>query len=760
MRRGHVAIGLVSASIILYEVAITRVLSVLLWYHFAFLSISLALLGVALPGVWFSVFPPRTSALKVALLSHGLLLPLSLAALNYVGSSTAKPLWLMVALMLLPLLAGGSAIFLLLDEAKGRAIGPRYASDLIGAALGALLIVPLLSSIPTPLVIAGAGLLPLIALGVAVQRGALWAAGSSIAVALLLAWGKPFEIIQVSKGDRSQFELLLRRWTPTALISVFRAPNASAGFLWGTGTKFDRSTKDVRQLWIELDGSAGTPITQLDHPPSELPHLDFDVTSAAYQLRPPKKVCVIGAGGGRDILTALRSGAENVDAVELNPGVIDAVSKDFGELSGDIYHRPGVHAFASEGRSFLTRNDDRYDMIQLSLVDSWAATAAGAFALSENNLYTVEAYRLYWRRLSDRGIVTTSRWLDGPAQIQCVRLMLMAKNALELEGVEHPEQHIALVGASKVGTVLVSKPAFDASTIAKLGEIAEARGFDVIWPVPKSVADKPLSIPAQAMLSGPAFLEDWGLDIVPSTDDRPFFFQTLPLFGHIDPRARERLSFNEEAVVMLRWLIVGVSALSIVLFFLPLVLKRRIGSGRAFWRGSAYFLSIGLAFMLIEVPWIQRFILYLGHPSHATTVVLSALLLGAGIGSFLASKIEPARAKRLGLVLPLVLIAVTVLLGPLFEATLGLDLALRVMISIVLLAPAGLLMGIAFPIGMISFGDAHKPWFWAMNGAASVLASVLSVGLSMSLGFSTVLCFGVLFYVAAWIFLDPRASSP
>jgi hypothetical protein len=261
------------------------------------------------------------------------------------------------------------------------------------------------------------------------------------------------------------------------------------------------------------------------------------------------------------------------------------------------------------------------------------------------------------------------------------------------------------------------------------------------------------------MTKGPNFIAAWGFDVLPSTDDRPFFFQTIPVFGAIEERARERLAFNDQAVVMLRGLMGGVAILALVLFFLPLTLKSRIGSGGSFWRGSAYFLAIGLGFMFIEVPWIQRFILYLGHPSHATTVVLFVLLLSAGAGSFTAARVDPRRARRLGLVLPLVLIAVTVLIGPLFESTLGLGFGARVFISLLLLAPPGFLMGLAFPLGMVAFGDAHKPWFWAMNGAASVLASVLSIGLSMSFGFSNVLCLGVLCYVIAWLFFRPTALA-
>ena len=181
------------------------------------------------------------------------------------------------------------------------------------------------------------------------------------------------------------------------------------------------------------------------------------MTSVVYQLDAADRVCVIGAGGGRDVLTALASGARSVDAVELNPGIIDLVSRRFGEFSGDPYHLPGVHAVASEGRSFLTRSRGGYDVIQISLIDSWAATSAGAYTLSENYLYTQEAYRLYWNRLSEHGVISTTRWLT---QLEGVRLAHMLRGALGDEGVDAPQQHVAMVSAGRAVTVLASRVPF------------------------------------------------------------------------------------------------------------------------------------------------------------------------------------------------------------------------------------------------------------------------------------------------------------
>jgi hypothetical protein len=788
-RRGaYAAIALVSAAVLLFEVAITRILSVVLWYHFAFLAISLAMLGLGLPGVWFTLRRPGRQALPVALLAAGALVPASIAVLFKAGeyvthAQTAVPevgmlfrggMLVVLGCVLVPFLGLGSAVCLLLMRAEGRLVGRMYAADLLGATVGALFIVPLLHTVPTPLIVAGAGLLPLAAVlvlgeGDDADRGArrvVTGLATALAGALLLAMisGVPFRL-RVSKSYVEPESFVFEKWTPTARITIFPdifyLKDKKFGFGWGMGDKYQ--PVPIEQLWIEQDGSAGTPITRLETTPEAVPHLLFDVTSAGYQLRPAHRACVIGGGGGRDILTALKAGVTDLDAVELNPHIVGALSGPLRAFSGDVYHLPGVHAEVSEGRSFLTHSRGGYDSIQISLIDSWAATAAGAFALSENYLYTVEALRLYWRRTSPTGLVAISRWMSGDRQLEGGRLAAMAVKAMELEGVADAQRHLAVVQAWSVGTFILSKVAFDDAEVGKLDAICEERGFRRHWPRgPKTPAD---SIVATVMSQGTASFEKKGVDLSVPTDDRPFFFQTLSLFGTVDRDFLASLSNNEHSVALLRMLLSVMTVLTLSLFFLPFLLRGRVASaGRwapGLWLGSGYFSAIGVAFMLVEMPWMQRFVLYLGHPSYATTVVLASLLLGAGIGSFAAARFDAPALRRYALLLPMVLLAINLALGPIFQATLGASFAARVALSAVLLAPGGFVMGFPFPAGMAAFGDANKPWFWAMNGSASVLASVFSLALSMIAGFTAAGVLGVLFYVAALgLFLRQTRRAP
>jgi hypothetical protein len=507
----------------------------------------------------------------------------------------------------------------------------------------------------------------------------------------------------------------------------------------------------INQLWLEQDGSAGTPITRLDRPLSALSNLMYDVTSVGYQWKPPRTACVIGAGGGRDVLTALASGAHNVDAVELNAGIVGLLRGRFREFSGSLYDRPDVTAHVEEGRAFLTRSHRTWDLIQISLIDSFSATAAGAYALSENNLYTVEAARLYWRRLAPGGVLSISRWTRLATGLEVSRLILLIKRALELEGVERPLDHIAVIEGGIVGTVLVSRDPLTGQDVEALDAICEERGFTRLWPV----AATP-SVVSDVLQSGGSRYTSMGIDLSPPTDDRPFFFQLIPMVGEIDSALNRKLSVNEGAVILLRWLIGFVTAVALILFLLPFGMARRIPRTPGFWKGSGYFAAIGLAFILIETGFIQRFILYLGHPSHATTVVLTGMLLGAGLGSFAVTRAPARRVRGWGWMLPLLLGVIT-----LFGATLGWPFAARILASLCILLPAAFLMGFAFPVGISCFGDEGKAWFWAMNGVSGVLAGVASLALAMTLGFQGVLWVGTIGYLAAWILLRlPPVRTP
>jgi hypothetical protein len=775
-----VAIAIAAFAVLFFQIAVTRVLSVVLWYHWAFLSVSLAMLGLGAPGVWFAIRRPGPRLLPWTLLLGGLAMPAAVAAILaitlHLGRDTFGSLgpWAVVACMgcvLVPMLLLGAAVCLLLLEAKGPAVGRMYGADLLGASVAAALVLPALQWLPTPTACALLGLLPV---------WAAWRCGAHIAIAGvsaaaivgLVVLGEPLRV----KRSKLYAEVVQmhERWTPTARLTFFDVKEALAviapgakeapGHAWGQGTKAPLVFVD--QFWMEQDGTAGTPITRFDGDVadmSEFDYLRFDVTAVGYDVRNPRRVAIIGGGGGRDILTALHGRAEHVDVAEFNAGVVDTVSTRYREFSGDIYHQRGVHAHVSEGRSFVTRSAGNYDLIQVSLIDSWAATAAGAYTLAENNLYTVEAFQSYIERLAPDGMLSTSRWRPGqfgPGMFghECDRLVLLARAALLANGVAEPARHIAVVGGGTVATMLLSKRPFDDGEIARIAAACERRGFDLMHPLPAANgADARI---ARLLRDGPSEAETRGLMMDAPTDDRPFFFQSLPVFGRFDLEFARAQGINEEGVATLQLLMIVVAAFTLVLFFAPFVLARWLPKGRGFWRGSGYFAAIGLSFMLIEIPWLQRFVLYLGHPSIAAAVVIGALLLGAGCGSLRAERTGVLRASRIWWLVPLVLAGVNLGLSPLFAATLGAAEWLRILIAVAVMLPVGFLLGHFFPLGMLRFGDESKAWFWAINGAAGVLAGVSSLALAMAFGFLAVAWLGIAGYlVAGLVFAGARTAE-
>jgi hypothetical protein len=769
LHRRHAAIALCSAAMILLQITVTRILSVVLWYHWAFFSISLALLGVGAPGVYFALQRPRSQrTLSGLLLGAAVLLPAATVAIvtanHWFGA--AKILFCL-ACLLPPMLCLGAAVCFLLMQAEGPAIGRMYAFDLLGAFAGALVVIPLLWAVPTPMLMGSLALLPLGAY--LLLSGSRWTASILMAALLsLLVWRVPFQLrhgksaADVGGGPRP----IVERWTPTARITVFDTiffTDPRIAFGWGTS--FDKLVQPhPPQYWMEQDGSAGTPITQFDGDSRKLAYLLDDVTSVGYQLRRPATAAIIGAGGGRDVLTALTLDVREITAIELNLGIVDLLRNRFGEFSGHLYDHPRVKTVVGEGRSELTRSRQQFDSIQISLIDSWAATSAGAYALSENNLYTVEAYRQYFSRLSGHGLVSTSRWMAGGNGLEVPRLLFVVKAALQAEGIADPLRHIAVVQGGAVGNVLMLRSPLTDAELERLRGIARERGFKLH--LPESTLPEAERWADQALKLGPSFYAPQGLRMRPATDDRPFFFQMFSPLRPIRADVAATYGFNAEGVLALQRLMLVMAGVTLLVFFAPFMLGRWLSPGPGFWRGSAYFTGIGCAFMFVEVAWLGRFILYLDHPSLATTVALASMLLGAGIGSMLSMRVGLLRLQRWGFAIPAIVLMINAALGPLFQHTLGFSWTQRLFVSVFLIVPAGIAMGCCFPIGMLRFGERHKAWFWALNGAAGVFSSVFSLALSMEFGFSRVATLGAAIYVPVWLLLrgtsaaDARASQP
>jgi hypothetical protein len=546
---------------------------------------------------------------------------------------------------------------------------------------------------------------------------------------------------------------------------------------WGLSPLLPESTR-VRQMQMDIDVGAGTVLTGYDGDPQTLGHLKYDVTNIGYYLRPEPDVLVIGAGGGRDILSAIAFNARSVTAVEINKDIIRTVNGKFGDFTGHLDRDPRVRFVNDEARSFVARSNDRFGKIQISLIDTWAATAAGAFVLSENSLYTVEAWTSFLRHLTDDGLLSVSRWYfrDRPAEMY--RTTTLAVEALGRLGLTDPQRHVAIVRNMQlanrpadtpdgVGTILVSRRPFSGAELDVLDREASRLAFDVVFSPRVAVDETFARLTERDGLD--EFLDGYPLNIRAPTDNSPFFFNMLRLRHAASPELLDfgKLSLNMKAVATLAILLATVLVLTAGCILLPLWLTR----DRVRLRGVAplftFFLAIGLGFMLIETSQMQRLIIALGHPIYGLSVVLFALLLSSGLGSYLTESVTPDSARASGRRRLAVLVLVLALFGVVTPAIARwiepMTTPVRILAAIVLLFPAGLLMGMAFPLGMkLASTRALEltPWLWGLNGAASVLASVLSVCIALTWSISTAFWAGFLCYtVALWAFVRAGRTS-
>jgi len=778
---------LVSFAMLQAELVLTRVFSVTLWYHFAFVAVSVALLGLAAGGVRVyrrgAVAEPELPAAlarearRFSLAMVGALLVLLGVPFIYrVSLGAAVSLFLIYGGVALPFYFGGALLALVL-RARARHIGAIYAADLAGAGAGALLTVPLLNAVSAPSALVVTAMLGALA-SVLFARGALGAAGAgspaaardtrrgfglaaALAAVALLGETTPLLRIDFAK-DQVERGLLAERWNALARITVgpWGTPT------WGVSERYKGPKPET--LWMKIDSEAGTPITRWDGDAAKLEALRYDITAFAYHFRQGQRSLVIGPGGGRDVLTALTMGARSVTAVEINPAIVETVRGQFGEFAGHIYDDPRVSVVLGEGREYLRRTSDRFDMIQASLIDTWAASAAGAYVFSEANLYTRQAFAEYLDRLTDEGILTVSRWHFKDLPTETLRMTGLAVRALLDRGVSDPAAHIILVKRTTwdwayrlaeprdgIGTILVKRTPFRPEEVAHARQVAEALDFQVLL-APGGGGDA-LFEKLVAGRDPEGFGRSYAVDVSPPNDERPFFFYTLRLGDlpkWIGAQRVEQgvMQNNVRAVFVLAALLVIVLVLSAGFLVFPLLSPgdglRDIPPRPAL----AYFAALGLGFILIEIPLIQRLILYLGHPLYALSVVLTALLVGAGAGSLLCARLTITAARRAVIALVAVLALAAILVPPMLAATLGAGTAARVGLAVAAILAIGVGCGIPFPLGVRLLGAEGErwiPWMWGINGAFSVLASVLATALAMSFGFGAPFAVGVASYALA-----------
>lgn len=811
-----IAISLVSGAVLAYEVLLIRLFAIVQWHHFAYMVISIALLGYGASGTFLALaqdwLKPRfAAAFSANAILFGLTSLLGFALGERLPFNALEVLWdprqllylpVLYTIFVVPFFCGANCVCLAFAT-FGRQIGPIYRADLVGAGTGALGIVAVLFAL-TPsdslrlimgLGIAAAGLVQFSRHAGGHGGRAPLAAGLLVAAVLLpLVLPASWVALRISefKGlrmalDVPDTEVIGEHSSPLGLLTVVRSEGIP--FRHVPGLSLNSTAEPPAQLGVFTDGDSLSVITGYDGRRDTLSYLDFTTSALPYHLLKEPSVLILGAGGGADVLQAVYHNANRIDAVELNPQMVRLVQEDHRDFAGAIYSRPDVRLHVAEARSFVARSAGRWDLIQIPLLDAFGASAAGVQSLSESYVYTVEAFQAYLRHLAPDGILAVTRWLKLPPR-DSLKLFATALVALEREGAKDPAQQLALIRSWNTTTLLIRNAEIDSTTIGRIREFTEQRSFDLAYYPGITVGDAnrfnllpvPYFFDGASRLTGAErerFVARYKFDLTPASDDRPYFFdffkwRSLPEF--LELHAKGGAALLELGYLILVATLIQAVALSLVLILLPLRFGqtqavRRTGRARI----AAYFFALGLAFLFVEIAFIQRFIVFLGHPLYAAAVVLSGFLVFAGLGSGVAPRLDalvtrltPKSAKS-GFRISGIAISVAaisffamlylVALPPLFARMLAWPDLAKIGISLLIIAPLAFFMGMPFPLGLTRVSErvpSLVPWAWGVNGCASVLSAVLAMIFAIHFGFTVVVMVAVvLYWIAAASFRKP-----
>jgi spermidine synthase len=700
-----------------------------------------------------------------------------------------QTVWLLGTYLLLavPFFFVANAIGLALIHYRDR-LSRIYAADLLGAGLGSIGILLLLFVVMPVQALNVLGLL-----GIGAALVAVWELQQRITIVWLLmplAAALLLMPAQWSTLDMSPYKglsqtllvkdtrIITERSSPLGLLSVVESPTIPLRHV--PGLSLNATTEPPAQLGVFTDGDGLSVISRYSGDRQTLAHLDQLTSALPYHLRPIKRALILGAGGGADVLQALYHHTINIDAVELNPQFARLVSTDYADFAGHLYQQPGVTLHIAEARSFVTGSPGNYDLIQVSLLDSFSASASGQYALSENHLYTTEALTESLQKLAPDGYLSITRWIKLPPR-DTLKLFATGIAALRASGVSEPGQQLILIRGWQTSTLLMKNGTVSAQDLEQLRTFCAARSFDVAY-YPGITRDQSnrynrlreawFHDAAAALLGGEGarFMDDYKFNLRPASDDQPYFFnffkwRTLPEVMQLRERGGAPLT-DAGYLVMVATLAQAIIA-SLLLILLPIwVYQRRsnpVKQGVRRTKVMGYFFILGLAFLFIEIAFIQKFLLFLHHPLYAIAVVLSSFLVFSGLGSAWLGRVSPGSRSRVlsQAVTGIVVVGTLYLLslGSLLEQLASLPDVMRIVICAALIAPLAFCMGMPFPLGLARLADYAPdliPWAWAINGCASVISAVLAALLAIHLGFATVIAVALVLYaLALWVFPGP-----
>jgi hypothetical protein len=745
-------IFLVALSGLVLEVSITRIFSAAIWYHFAFVAVSVALVGLGASGL---VVQHRVKKLKGRWAENltiysawgiTIFIPITLFVMHALASQVIY-LPLFMILFSVPFFLVGiiiSAAFNAFASVAGRL----YAADLIGASAGALLVVLFL------VLTGGEGATLIVGLIAAIGGTIFSRIAKNTKKTVVSLMFVAFAISLILLNHATQIFAIPTDPTAQKDLPIYLREHPGSKIVkteWNSFSRIDvvegGTGGEGLVAKVFIDGGAGTNIISWDGNTENRQELSTWMQYLPFKMMQDPKVLVIGSGGGRDVVASLVSGSKDITSVEINPIIYETV-KSYGDRAGNVYSHEYVRSYVDEGRSFITRSSEKYDIIYVPFVDTWASVSSGGLSVSENFLYTLEGFQQYYDHLTDRGKIVTVRWLiDAP------RFISTYAKLLEQNGIPQDQLHRHLIMVTSdsytqdpsVTMVIFSKSPFTDEEIRFLSQSFSQYDYRPIL-VPGQIMLEPYSALLRGEVNLDQFYDMFETKVYPVTDDNPYFLSfEKPLPG---------------AVEVLLYASIGIVA---IFLLVPFAWMRRRREKEVDTKKSEigiatvipYFAALGVGFILIELALLQKLILLMGNPTMTFALLLFTLLISSGTGSLLSSRIAKNNMKNLVFVIGGIAglgILYALFLPPIIYSTITEPIEVKAAVSIAILAPIGFLMGMPLPTGMRLL-KVHRPnyipWMWAVNGAFSVLGAVLAIALGIMYGSSLAMILGILIYLIA-----------
>ncbi len=772
-----VVILCVSAAALGLELILMRALSIAHWHHFAYLVISTALLGFGSSGTLITIFQRffrkhHLHCLWFFAVGLAVSVPVVFWLAQHIRFEQMQLMWdrrqivyLLgyYLLFLVPFFFAGGCICLAFTVCPEKA-HRLYFFNMVGSGAGALgAVVLMYGHSPERLLLVVSGVAFLAALVLASKISVRVVGATLICACATFALFMPQGLIglkvRLSENKSLVYysalpnaKILTTSYSPLARLDIIQAP--AIRYVPGLSIGYNGKICEQALLISDADGiSTINRFEQLE----DLQCYDSITSALSYHLIDEANVCIIGAGGGSDAAQAIYLGASQVTAVEMNPQIIELLEGRFSELASDIFKRPKVKTVIAEGRNFLQRTDERFDIIQISLLDSFTAAVAGLYALNESHLYTVEAISKALDRLGPNGLLSITRTLKTPPR-DSLKMLATVAQALRRRGVSQPGDHIIMIRSWATATIVVSPAVLPASAVSTVRRFCEERRFDLVYLPGIQTKDanrfhvlaEPAYYAGAGKILGASaekFYEDYAYNIQPATDDRPYFFDFFKLRAlpqMIRQMPHNWLPYSEWGYLILMVTLAQAVVVSILFVLVPLAFARPLKSAPTGKPAVlAYFLLLGFAYMFLEMGFIQKMTLLIGDPVFGVAVTLAGFLVFSGCGSLVSARLIRSGARRIRIAVIAIIIVGVIEINLLkfgFDWLVGFSRVWRIGLGLAICAPLAFFMGMPFPTALAELSKRNQalvPWAWGINGFASVTAAVLGTCLAISLGFTS-----------------------